>query len=145
MKRKKIPVKTDTIGLWGNGNGVYTSKLYRSTFLQQIGDNIRFCLVYNRQHKKDDNRPRFLLRIYNTEANKLDMLAASVELALHEGDVSQQEVVSIDDATDIAIRLCRSVSHGYSTDDVAVEAFGEMREQSFTAVSMQNIEEWENQ
>lgn len=142
QKKKKLPVKSETIGLWGNGSGAYTSKLYHSNFIEQIGSDIRFCLIFNPQHHKDDNRPRFLLRIYNNEGKKVDDMAKEIKLAIYDGDAVKKEVIATDDAIDIATNLCRDACNGYSIDDLVVEVPVFMQEKSFEAVDIQEIDDW---
>ena len=140
-KDKKIPMYTETIGLWGNGNGVYTSKRYRSSFCKTLGDDITFSLIHNKQHVKDDNRPRFLMRIYNHQYNQCACEVAEMQVMQYDNVLEYQEVISLDDAVDIARSLLRDMQYGYSIDDLVVEAERFMYEKSFDAISKEKIED----
>jgi hypothetical protein len=140
-KKDQKPLYTETIGLWGNGNGIYTSKRYRSSFCKTLGEDIQFSLCYNKQHIKDDNRPRFLMRIYNHQSAQCDYKAAELQVMMNDNIVEYQDVITLDDAVKIARGLLRDMQYGYSIDDLVVEAERFMSERSFEAISRENIEE----
>lgn len=140
MSKNKIPAYSETIGLWGNGNGSYISKRYRKSFCEKLGNDIRFCLVHNPQHHKDDNRPRFLLRLYNNESRKKDLEIAEIQILQQDGLLEAKEVICLDDAIEIARSLISDAKYGYSSDDLVVEAESFMKEKSFEAISIEDME-----
>lgn len=122
------------IGMWKNNNSEYAhSSIVDKSVFDVIPEKFRIVLKRNKQHAKSDNRPNFVFAFADTdnisfsnEYTSSDITHAGIEDIAY--NLSQEGLIKVEDAVEVARSLLRDFEYGYSIDDLMVEADGFMRE-----------------
>lgn len=130
-------LKCQFCGLWSCANGkYYISPNIRKGEFDELFKNsnpiagVRVIMRKN-PYKKNDSHPSFQFSFIagkeGTDLKEEGLPKASFRKK------EKYEVVTVDDAVEIAIDLLRDLEYGYSMDDLQVEARRFMEERSFDA------------
>lgn len=133
------------IGIWKNNDSEYArSSIIDKSVFDVIPEKFRIVLKRNKQHAKGDNRPTFVFSFADTDSISSSNQYTSSDIT-HAGiediacNLSQEGLIKVEDAANIARGLLRDFEYGYSIDDLVVEAEGLMREEQLDEDDLLNM------
>ena len=133
------------IGLWKNNSSEYAhSSIIDKSVFDVVPEKFRIVLKRNKQHAKGDNRPNFVFSFADTdnisfsnEYTSFDITHASIEdIACN---LSQEGLIKVEDAVEVAKSLLRNFEYGYSIEDLVVEVDEFMRSKQLNEDDLLNL------